>query len=51
MTRNISIRMESPADVPAVRGVNERAFGRSLEADPVESNPGYERRRETAPVG
>ncbi len=33
MNRNITIRMEAFAEVPAVRRVNELAFGRPQEAD------------------
>lgn len=36
MVQNITIRREMPADHPAVRRVNELAFGKPLEADRVD---------------
>lgn len=33
----VTIRLEGPADVPAVRDVNRRAFGQDQEADIVDA--------------
>lgn len=35
--RDLAIRPECPADLPAVRNVNERAFGQKAEADLVDT--------------